>query len=112
MQQDLIVLFFLLGYRHAGKVSVKRKTLNVKQQTVIVFDDIISTGGTIVASVKVLRELDVQKIFVACVHPLLIGDAERQILESGVEEIIGTDSVPSNVSKVSIASLLTRDRIT
>jgi phosphoribosylpyrophosphate synthetase len=35
-----------------------------------------------------------------------VGDAEKRIIEAGVEEIIGTDSVPSHVSKVSLASLI------
>jgi phosphoribosylpyrophosphate synthetase len=37
---------------------------------------------------------------------LLIGDAEKRILDAGVEEIVATDSVPSHVSKVSLAPLI------
>ena len=95
--------------RYTGQVGMERKTFDVKGKTVIVFDDIISSGGTIVAAAKILRELNPQRIFVACVHPLLIGDAERRILQAGVEEIVGTDSVPSSVSKVSLAPLISRE---
>jgi ribose-phosphate pyrophosphokinase len=94
--------------RHTGQTTQTGKGLNVKGQTVIIFDDIISTGGTIVGAAKILRELGAARIFTACVHPLLIGDAEKRILNAGVEEIVGTDSVPSNVSKVSLAPLIAK----
>ena len=95
--------------RHTGQTSQTGKGLNVKGQTVIIFDDIISTGGTIVGAAKILRELGATHIYTACAHGLLIGDAEKRILDAGAEEIVGTDSVPSHVSKVSLAPLLSRE---
>ncbi|MBT0158914.1 ribose-phosphate pyrophosphokinase [Candidatus Bathyarchaeota archaeon A05DMB-2] len=91
--------------RYTGKTSHTGKDFNVKGQTAIIFDDIISTGGTIVGAAKILRELGATHVFAACVHPLLIGDAETRILDAGVEEIVGTDSVPSHTSKVTLAPL-------
>jgi ribose-phosphate pyrophosphokinase len=95
--------------RHTGQTSQTGKCLNVKGQTVIICDDIISTGGTIVGAAKILRELGAKKVFAACVHGLLIGNAEKRILDAGVEEIVGTDSVPSHVSKVSLAPLISQE---
>lgn len=97
--------------RYTGQIHTEKKTLNVKGKTVIVFDDIISTGSTIVAAAKILRELEAEKIYVACVHPLLIGDAEKRIIDAGVEEIVGTDSVSSRVSKVSLAPLIAKELV-
>ena len=94
--------------RYTGKTNQTGNDLNVKGQTVIIFDDIISTGGTIVGAAKILRKLGAARIFTACVHPLLIGDAEKRILNAGIEEIVGTDSVPSHVSKVSLAPLIAK----
>ncbi|MEM3770608.1 MAG: ribose-phosphate diphosphokinase [Candidatus Bathyarchaeia archaeon] len=91
---------------YTGRVTVEKKKFAVKGKTVIIFDDIISTGGTIVAAANILRELGAAKVYAACVHPLLVGEAEKRIRQVGVEEIIGTDSVPSHVSKVSLASLI------
>jgi ribose-phosphate pyrophosphokinase len=94
---------------YTGQITMKKKTLNVHGKTVIIFDDVISTGGTIALAAKIMRELGADKVYAACVHPLLIGDAEKRILEAGVEEIVGTDSVPSHVSKVSIAPLISKE---
>jgi ribose-phosphate pyrophosphokinase len=95
--------------RHTGQTKQTAEGLNVKGQTVIIFDDIISTGGTIVGAAKIIRELGAKHVFCACVHGLLIGDAEKRILDAGVEEIVGTDSVPGSVSKVSLAPLLSQE---
>jgi ribose-phosphate pyrophosphokinase len=97
--------------RYTGQISVEKKSLDVKGKTVVIFDDIISTGGTIVAAAKILKELGVGKVYTACAHPLLIGDAEKRILEAGVEEVVGTDSVPSHVSKVSLAPLIAAELV-
>jgi len=92
--------------RHTGQTTQSGKHLNVKDKTVIIFDDIISTGGTIVGAAKILREQGAKHVYTACVHGLLIGDAETRILDAGVEEIVSTDSVPSKFSTVSLAPLL------
>lgn len=94
--------------RYTGQTTQTGKGLNVRGQTVIIFDDIISTGGTIVGAAKILRELGAAHVFAACVHPLLIGDAAKRILDADVEEIVGTDSVPGVFSKVSLAPLISK----
>jgi ribose-phosphate pyrophosphokinase len=92
--------------RHTGKIIQTGEHLNVEGKTVIIFDDIISTGGTIVGAAKILREQGAKHVYTACVHGLLIGDAEKRILDAGVEQIVSTDSVPGKTSKVSLAPLL------
>ena len=94
--------------RRTGQTTQTAEGLNVKGKTVVIFDDIISTGGTIVGAAKILKEQGAARIFTACVHPVLVGDAEKRILDAGVEEIVGTDSVPSHVSKVSLAPLIAK----
>jgi len=94
--------------RYTGQTIQTGEGLDVKGQIVVIFDDIISTGGTIVGAAKILRELGAARVFTACVHPILVGDAEQRILNAGVEEIVGTDSIPNHVSKVSIAPLIAK----
>jgi ribose-phosphate pyrophosphokinase len=59
-------------------------------------------------AVKLVKSKGARKVYAACVHPLLMGNAQKRILENGAEEIIGTDSIPTPISKVSIASLITK----
>jgi len=91
-----------------GNVTLEEKELPIKNRDVIVFDDIISSGGTMAKAVKLVKEQGARKVYAACVHPLLMGDAQKRILRNGAEEIIGTDSVTSPVSRVSIAPLISK----
>jgi ribose-phosphate pyrophosphokinase len=92
--------------RHTGQTTQTAQHLNVRGKTVMIFDDIISTGGTIIGAAKILQQQGAKKILTACVHPLLIDNAEKHILNAGVEEIISTDSIPNHTSKVTLAPLI------
>jgi ribose-phosphate pyrophosphokinase len=92
--------------RVTGNVKVEEKTLPVKGKDAIIFDDIISSGGTMIKAVAWVKEQGAKRVYAACVHPLLIGDAKDKILKAGADGIVGTDTVPSLVSEVSIAPLI------
>jgi len=94
--------------RLTGKVTVERKTLPVKGRDVIIFDDIISSGGTMIKAIEWVRTQGAKSVHAACVHPLLVGDAEDKIMKSGADGIVGTDCVPSSVSLVSVAPLIAK----
>jgi len=94
--------------RLTGKVTVERKTLPVKNRDVIIFDDIISSGGTMIKAIEWVREQGAKSVHAACVHPLLVGDAKNKIMNSGADGIVGTDCVPSSVSLVSVAPLIAK----
>jgi ribose-phosphate pyrophosphokinase len=87
----------------AEKVAVVAEGLNVQGKNVIIVDDIISTGGTIVEAVNTLRNLGAREIYVTTVHPLLIGNAYAKLLRLNLRDLVGTNSVLSPISKVSIA---------
>ena len=93
--------------RLTGEIQVEEKKFNIEGKDVIVFDDIISTGGTIAAAVKMLKKQGARRVYAACTHPLLVGEAQKKIMQGGAEEIVGTDCVPSPVSAVSVAPLIT-----
>jgi len=92
--------------RITEKVTIEEKPLPVKGRDAIIFDDIISSGGTMAKAVAWTREQGARTVHAACVHPLLIGDAENKIIQSGADSIVGTDSVPSHTSVVSVAPLI------
>ncbi len=73
---------------------------------VLLIDDIISTGGTIVEASKILKAQGVKRLIVACTHPILAQGALARIYEAGAETVIGTDTVPSSISYVSVAPLI------
>lgn len=92
--------------RITGNVTIEKKKLPVKNRDVIIFDDIISSGGTMIKAVSWVKEQGGKRVYAACVHPLLVGDTRDKILKAGADGVVGTDSVPSPVSEVSIAPLI------
>ncbi|MEO2117729.1 MAG: ribose-phosphate diphosphokinase [Methanocaldococcus sp.] len=88
------------------EIQIAPKSLDAKDKDVLIVDDIISTGGTMATAVKLLKEQGAKKIIAACVHPVLIGDALNKLYSAGVEEVIGTDTYLSEVSKVSVADVI------
>jgi ribose-phosphate pyrophosphokinase len=90
----------------AEKVEIRPRESNAKGHDVIMADDIISTGGTVVEALKILRAQGAHKVYVTCIHPLLIGNALAKVFDAGADAVIGTDTIPSPVSLVSVAPLI------
>jgi ribose-phosphate pyrophosphokinase len=88
------------------KVEIKPRRLDVKGRDILIVDDIISTGGTIVETVKILRREGARKVIAACTHPVLVEDALTKIYEAGADAVIGTDTIPSPISHVSVAPII------
>ncbi len=91
---------------NAEKVEIKTRRLSVKNRDVIVVDDIISTGGTMVETIRVLKREGARRIVVGCIHPILAGNALARLYDSGADIVLGTDSIPSPVSRVSLAPVI------
>jgi len=87
-------------------VQIRPRKANAKDRDVLVVDDIISTGGTIVEALKILFSQGARKIDVACTHPILAVGALDKIYEAGAKNVVGTDTVPSPISFVSVAPLI------
>lgn len=88
------------------KVDTKPKNLDVDGRDAVIIDDIISTGGTIVNACGILREHGARRILVSCVHPVLVEDALLKIFAAGADDVVGTNTLKSEVSSVSVASLV------
>ena len=91
------------------EVVIKPKKLNVKGREVLIVDDIVSTGGTMVRAIEVIKREGAKRIIAACTHPVLVEDALTKILMAGAEALIGTDTIPSPVSVVSVAPIIARN---
>jgi ribose-phosphate pyrophosphokinase len=93
--------------RHSGtEVSVEPSDATVAGRDVVITDDIIATGSTMAESVGVLRDRGADRIFTACVHPLLARSARTKLEAAGVERVYGTDTLERDVSAVSVAPAL------
>jgi ribose-phosphate pyrophosphokinase len=83
-----------------GRIKMETDKLAVKGRDCVIVDDVITTGGTVAASTELLRNSGAKKVVCACVHAVLLGETYDNLMKAGVDEIIGTNTVPSRVSKV------------
>lgn len=89
-------------------VEIKIDSLDVKGRDVVIADDIVSTGGTVIEATRVLRKAHARRILVVCTHPILANEALGKIKKAGVEAVVGTDTVKSPVSLVSVAPIIAK----
>lgn len=90
--------------RASGEVTVDDKLdIDISRRDVILIDDIISSGNSIIKAAEVLHKKRVGNIYAMCAHALLIGTAAQKIKSAGVQDIISTNSVPSEYAKVEIS---------
>ena len=87
---------------------------DVDGKDVIIMDDEIATGGTIIETIDVVRQAGARRISIACTHGLFTGPAiERLRAQPDVDEIVTTNTVPiapekrlPNMTVLSIAPLI------
>jgi ribose-phosphate pyrophosphokinase len=91
-------------HRVTGEVTIDEKLhMDLSKRDAIVIDDIISSGGSIIKAAEVLHKKGVGRIYAMCAHALLIRDAAQKIKSAGVQDIISTNSVPGEYSKVELS---------
>jgi ribose-phosphate pyrophosphokinase len=95
--------------RITGAISVKGERLEVRGKAVVITDDLISTGGTIANAAKLVKEAGGGRVVAVCTHPLLVAGAYERMKASGVDDILGTDTIEGDVSKISVAPLIARE---
>lgn len=93
--------------RLTGMVSIDDVLdFKVKDKDVILVDDMISTGNSIIKACEVLRKNGAERIFVICSHALLLDKALDKIIQAGATEIISTNSIPNSCSKVDLSKII------
>ena len=95
--------------RKTGKVLIKSSNhKEVKGRDLVLVDDMISTGGSIIKATQFLKKQKCKRVFVACTHALLMNNAEKKIRKAGVSEIISTNTIPGKTSKVDVSSSIAK----
>ena len=81
-----------------GQSQVMNVIGDVKNQTCIIVDDIIDSGGTIVNAAKALKARGAKEVYVYITHGVLSGDAVKKIKNSVIKNLVITDTI-DNVQK-------------
>jgi len=85
----------------------------VEGRNLIILDDLIDTGGTVVEAAEALKEKGARDIYVGCTHGILSGNALARVQQSPITELVVTNTVPlrdgkptDKVRVLSVAPLL------
>lgn len=98
-----------------NQATSNRVVGDVRGRTAVIVDDLIDTAGTICGAVRVVLEAGAKDVMIAATHGVLSDPAVTRLQESGVREVVVTDTLPIGEDKqfpqltvLSIAPLLAR----
>lgn len=86
---------------------------SLEGKTVVIFDDLISTAGTLVGAARVAKAAGAREVYACATHAVLCGDALERLRNSPLRRVVATDSIPvppgkhlPNMTVLSVAKLL------
>ena len=82
---------------------------DIEGKTALIFDDEVSTAGTLVEAAKILEKHGAKEIYAGATHGILAGPAIERIKESPIKELVLTSTVPieeeKRIEKIKIVSI-------
>ncbi len=86
----------------------------VEGRSCVLVDDLVDTAGTLCQAAKALKDHGAERVVAYCTHPVLSGDAIKNIADSKLDELVVTDSIPlrpdaqacPRIRQLSIAEML------
>jgi ribose-phosphate pyrophosphokinase len=83
---------------------------DVKDKNVIIVDDMVDTAGTITKAADMMKEAGAKSVRAAASHCVMSGPASERVLNSSLDEIVFTDSIPytsrcAKVKQLSVADM-------
>ncbi|MEO1088286.1 MAG: ribose-phosphate diphosphokinase [Acidobacteriota bacterium] len=67
----------------------------VAGKTVLIYDDMIRTGGSLIGAAKAYKEAGAERLYAIAIHGVMPGDAAERLRDSGLfERVVVTDSHP------------------
>ncbi len=90
-----------------NEVAEMRVIGDVKGKDVIIVDDIVDTGGTLIKAAEVMFEMGAKSVIAAITHPVLSGNAYQRIENSDITQLLVTDTIPlrAETKKIKVLSV-------
>ena len=85
------------------EVRMTPRQLSATSRSVVIVDDIISTGGTIATAAAMLYQQGAKDVFTACVHGVFTGGAYVRLMATGIRDVICSDTIERSCSRISAA---------
>jgi ribose-phosphate pyrophosphokinase len=89
----------------ATTVHYDMKNIDSSDLNVLIVDDIISTGGTILRSADLIKKSGAKNIYVSATHGLFINESDKKIAAI-CQELAVSDTIDSKYSKIKVSNRL------
>ena len=91
----------------AKEIHIKPRKLDAKGRDVLIIDDIVSTGGTIMEVIKSLKAQGASRITAACTHAVLSDiDTLTGLFRAGMDEFIATNTINNEFGIVDVSGII------
>ncbi len=86
--------------RLSGSAVVTERLIgSVAGKTVMMFDDMIATGGTVAQAAALARQHGARRVYAAATHAVLAGGALHKLATPDIDRVIVTNTIPSNLAR-------------
>ncbi|MBN2734892.1 MAG: ribose-phosphate diphosphokinase [Methanomicrobiaceae archaeon] len=93
--------------RHSGtEVTMEPKELEAAGRCVVIVDDIISTGGTLVTAAGMLKQQGAQSVHAACVHGVFASGGFARLSAGKIASVVSSDTIESASSRITAAECI------
>jgi ribose-phosphate pyrophosphokinase len=89
-----------------SEVRISPAQMDCSGKNILIVDDMISTGGTIVAAKQALKEAGAKSISVACTHGLFLNNALERLAGNTLETVLCCNTLENNISHISVAGII------
>src|SRR5437588_6864807 len=106
----------IVDKRRSSATETKQANLigaSLDGRVAVIFDDMISTAGSVVGAAHVARRAGAREIYACATHGVLCGPAVERLRDAPLQQIVVTDSIPlppnkqlPNIKVLSVAPLL------
>ena len=91
--------------KKANQIATMNIIGDVQDKNVVLIDDIIDTGGTLVEAARVMKSEGARSVRACITHPLLSGNAIEKIENSELKELVVCDTIPVSQDTTKIKTL-------
>jgi ribose-phosphate pyrophosphokinase len=101
-QKRLGGLIAIVDKRRSSATETKQANLigaSVDGKVAVIFDDMISTAGTVVGAAEVAQQSGAREVYVCATHPVMSGEAVSKLRNAPIKQIVVTDTIPIPAAK-------------
>ena len=106
--KDLGAQFRILRKKRYSSYHVEvklNKHIDLSGRNVVIVDDIVSTGHTILETAKIIKKMGAKNVHCICVHGIFAGDALDKLKGAGIKTV-STNTVPNDAAKIDVSGII------